>query len=51
MPSNKAKLGRLNNALKDWSKRGESQGKPYGRFVALECQLFTNRQAAMSERL
>ena len=34
--SNKTKLGRLDNDLKDWSKSCESQEKSYGRFVAIE---------------
>jgi hypothetical protein len=47
-PSDKAKLGRLGNALKHWSKRGESQGKSHGLLVAIESQECTNRLTAAS---
>jgi hypothetical protein len=38
MSSNKAKLGKFGYALQDWPKRGESQGKSKGHFVAIESQ-------------
>ena len=42
-PSNKANLDRLDNALKDWSKCGESQGKSCVHFTENMGVMFTNR--------
>jgi hypothetical protein len=46
VPSDKAKLGRLGNALKDWPKRGESQGKSHGLLVAIVSQKQTRPREA-----